>query len=661
MKNVFKLFGIIVLAAVIVFAGCDNGTDTGGNIIDPLSLDGMNLKDFGANAAITTIDVRDKDEWDEAWDSITTPGNYVINVTGNLDDVYLDLDDNLEPASGYIISLRGADNTITTSNNFWVDSGETVILRNITIAFSDNSSGVNCNDDSTLIMEYGSVITGGSGVNVSDGEFIMNEGKIHGSSNSGVIVEDDGVFIMNGGEIYSNTGYFAGGVLVNENGSFIMNGGEIVDNTGSGAGGVCVYGANSRFEKNPGARICNNTSEELEQGHQVLAADGSNGRNILAYRDNEVTAAETLKIKLNAYGDDVFSATGTWEGFSGVTPTYRIDLSRTGQYIFPNAPVGYTPQSLTVTVTNTGNQPTGALNIALDGANSGNFTRSPTTISNIEAGSDATFTVTPNSGLGANTYTATVTVQGGNSISESFDVSFTVHPAGSNPDDAINLADFGTTTGIIYESVGSGAELQDYLWENQLAPGNYVVTVTGNLTNVHLDVNDVIDPGVVISLRGAGYTLTINDHAYVDSGETLILRGVTITLSGPNALYCNESKLIMEAGSCITGGGGVRVWCGEFIMNGGEIYDNNGEYGGGVTIVGESARFEKNPGARIYNNTSQFGTGHQVMVAGLDEDWNPAAILAYRDDEVTAAETLSITLNADGDGIASETGTWSKP
>jgi len=227
--------------------------------------------------------------------------------------------------------------------------------------------------------------------------------------------------------------------------------------------------------------------------------------------------------------------------------------------------------------------------------------------------------------------------------------------------DVMNLKDFGTTEGIIYKDVSSGEELEDYLWTNKPAPGNYVINITGNLDDVYLDVNDSIDDGVIISLRGAGYTLTTNNNAYVDSGETLILRGVTITLSGPDAVYCDYSTLIMEAGSVITGGGGVVVDSGDFIMNGGEVYDNNGDHGGGVTIYGKNACFEKNPGARIYDNTGELGTGHQVLVGGLDEEGDPAAILAYRDDEVTAAETLSITLNADGDGIASETGMWSKP
>jgi formylglycine-generating enzyme required for sulfatase activity len=68
------------------------------------------------------------------------------------------------------------------------------------------------------------------------------------------------------------------------------------------------------------------------------------------------------------------------------------------------------------------------LTVALSGANGGSFTLSTASISSIAAGGTGSFTVGPNTGLSAGTYTATVRVSGGNSISADFTVSFKVLP-----------------------------------------------------------------------------------------------------------------------------------------------------------------------------------------------------------------------------------------
>lgn len=108
-----------------------------------------------------------------------------------------------------------------------------------------------------------------------------------------------------------------------------------------------------------------------------------------------------------------------------------ISLSQTGTYTFEEATEGYGEQMpKEITVTNTGNDATGDLNVTLSGANATGFTLSKTTINSI-TGTDSTdtFTIKPNTGLDAGTYTATVTVTGMNIVSRSFDVSFTVSSA----------------------------------------------------------------------------------------------------------------------------------------------------------------------------------------------------------------------------------------
>jgi hypothetical protein len=110
---------------------------------------------------------------------------------------------------------------------------------------------------------------------------------------------------------------------------------------------------------------------------------------------------------------------------------YAISLSVDDTHDFGTADEGYSVDDLallTVTVTNTGNQPTGALTVTLTGTNAGSFTRSPGSLAGIAAGGAGTFTVRPNTGLAVGTYGATVSVSGGNDISADFTVSFTVKP-----------------------------------------------------------------------------------------------------------------------------------------------------------------------------------------------------------------------------------------
>jgi hypothetical protein len=135
-----------------------------------------------------------------------------------------------------------------------------------------------------------------------------------------------------------------------------------------------------------------------------------------------------------------YTATVTVTGGNGITasfgvsftvtaaPTYGAALSVNGTHAFLEDGVEYVEvEPLTVTITNTGNQATGGLLAALSGANAGSFALSTGSISSIAADGTGTFTVVPNTGLSKGTYTATVTVSGGNDIApQSFGVSFTV-------------------------------------------------------------------------------------------------------------------------------------------------------------------------------------------------------------------------------------------
>ena len=119
------------------------------------------------------------------------------------------------------------------------------------------------------------------------------------------------------------------------------------------------------------------------------------------------------------------------KGCSVCTPIYGISLSESGTYTFPNRTFGYSHNpDRPVTVTNTGNLPTGELFITLTGTNSHSFEINKNNFVNIAPGGTDNFTVFPIIGLNAGTYTATVNVWGSGYIEQkSFSVSFTVDKA----------------------------------------------------------------------------------------------------------------------------------------------------------------------------------------------------------------------------------------
>jgi len=136
-----------------------------------------------------------------------------------------------------------------------------------------------------------------------------------------------------------------------------------------------------------------------------------------------VRVTETSTTKAGAYATVVVP--------DSAALTYSISLDKTGTYTFLAANEGYAAQTpVTVTVTNTGTGATGALTVALSGTDASSFTLSKANTADIEAGDSDTFTLVPNTGLIAKTYTAAVIVSGGNSISATFDVSFTVNAPG---------------------------------------------------------------------------------------------------------------------------------------------------------------------------------------------------------------------------------------
>jgi hypothetical protein len=111
------------------------------------------------------------------------------------------------------------------------------------------------------------------------------------------------------------------------------------------------------------------------------------------------------------------------------TPLYGISLDVAGPHTFPPKMIGYTgTEPLTLTITNSGNEATGALAIALTGGQAASFQTSLESIANIAPGAEETFTVQPLTGLAEGTHAATVTVSGDHELTAELALGFTVMP-----------------------------------------------------------------------------------------------------------------------------------------------------------------------------------------------------------------------------------------
>jgi hypothetical protein len=158
------------------------------------------------------------------------------------------------------------------------------------------------------------------------------------------------------------------------------------------------------------------------------------------------TTAPAAGTILNTAGSQTITVSYTEDGKEVTTsftitvkpalPVYKISLDTTG-HTFPSATAGYGAQTArTVTVANDGNQPTGPLTINIIGSATSPapnaFVLSGATISGINPDGSETFTVRPATGLVAGTYSATLTVSGGNGITASMTLRFTVNPASTD-------------------------------------------------------------------------------------------------------------------------------------------------------------------------------------------------------------------------------------
>ena len=155
-----------------------------------------------------------------------------------------------------------------------------------------------------------------------------------------------------------------------------------------------------------------------------------------------------------------------------VTPQTTITVVP-GSVAFPARTVGYTAVTpTTITVNNTGNAVTDALNVSISGRNAASFDLSATTLASIAAGGNGTFTVVPRANLAVGTYSATITV--GNSKVNAINVSVTF---------TVSAASSGNTGG----GSGGGSDYSsdsydDLAWSRGYGGGTRVNTANQNNT-----------------------------------------------------------------------------------------------------------------------------------------------------------------------------------
>jgi hypothetical protein len=168
-------------------------------------------------------------------------------------------------------------------------------------------------------------------------------------------------------------------------------------------------------------------------------------------------------------------------------PNYRFTLNPDDRYFFPDAEVGYGPQTpATFTVRNSGNRPTGDLSVELLDGGSGSFVLSTDSIPSIPVDGTATFTVVPVEGLvGWNlymgkTHTAGIVVRSrsttGSILWNVFShVYFTVTPP--QPDYGVHV--FG---GNVTDDIGTVWLGYNIGWKHSLYVYNIGIYDTGPLT-----------------------------------------------------------------------------------------------------------------------------------------------------------------------------------
>lgn len=252
-------------------------------------------------------------------------------------------------------------------------------------------------------------------------------------------------------------------------------------------------------------------------------------------------------------------ATGKDFTFALKNSSHGISLSQTTDYTFDSKVEGYsniTP--LQITVTGTGSEESGNLNITLGGINAGDFVLNKELITSLNKDATDTFTVTPTNSLEPGTYTANVSVTNAeNNINKSFDVTFVVtakptnivitfDPDGGSVTPTTKTATTGQSYGTLPEPQKSGYNFAG--WFNASgSPVKATDTVTAT-TDMTLKAKwTKIDVGNLTISAPPKYIQVGDTHQFTASitPDTVLDKTVKWQVSNANA--------IVDANGAVTG------------------------------------------------------------------------------------------------------------
>gem|GEM_PF-1174108 len=247
-----------------------------------------------------------------------------------------------------------------------------------------------------------------------------------------------------------------------------------------------------------------------------------------------------------------------------------LSLARSGStdpYVFPSLPAGYAPpQSIELTLTNTGEKAISSLHVTRSGANSGSFMiwLGSSFFTPIEPGDTKTITVSPIPGLTPGTYTEDIAVEGNLATSNSFKVTFTVLPA-RVPVQSVSISgsstmQLGSTATLGAVVLPANATNTAVSWRSSntnilTVDANGLVTAVGiGGTWINVTTEDgARSSSLYISVQPKPYSITLDTTAVafaeVDPGYraptartirvtndgTLATGALTVSLSGTNA------------------------------------------------------------------------------------------------------------------------------
>ncbi len=231
---------------------------------------------------------------------------------------------------------------------------------------------------------------------------------------------------------------------------------------------------------------------------------------------------------------------------SGTPPTPVCGISLdTGNYTFPTASLNYNAQAAkTVTIRNTGNQPTGSLTVSMSGTNSTAFEISTASVRSIAKDGKDSFAIVPKTGLAAGIYTATVNVAGGHNIAALANVSFTVNETAQTYTITVNNGSANPTTASANTTVTITA--------NEAPNGQRFKSWKVNSGNVTLANADAASttftmPAGAVDLTATYEALPVNTYSITvrsdgngmaNANVTSAVQGIEITLTAvPNSGY----------------------------------------------------------------------------------------------------------------------------